>query len=172
MNKIKYTLLISALFAMMAFSYACAAEDSSEASSDGGSNTLQQVLDRGMLKCGVNDNLAGFGVVAADGSFSGFDIDFCKAVAAAILGDSGKVEYTPTTASNRFEALGSGEIDLLIRNTTWTASRDRELKQDFTAATFYDGQGMMVYVDSGYNSIDDMEGATICVLQGLSLIHI
>ncbi|MFL2673554.1 MAG: amino acid ABC transporter substrate-binding protein [Dehalococcoidia bacterium] len=166
MNKIKYTLLISALFAMMAFSYACAAEDSSEASSDGGSNTLQQVLDRGMLKCGVNDNLAGFGVVAADGSFSGFDIDFCKAVAAAILGDSGKVEYTPTTASNRFEALGSGEIDLLIRNTTWTASRDRELKQDFTAATFYDGQGMMVYVDSGYNSIDDMEGATICVLQG------
>ena len=129
-------------------------------------STLEEVLERGSLKCGVNDNLTGFGVLTSAGSFEGFDIDYCKAVAAAILGDASKVEYVPLTASARFEALGSEEIDLLIRNTTWTASRDRDLGNDFTATTFYDGQGMMVYADSGYKTIEDMAGATICVLQG------
>ena len=129
-------------------------------------STLETVLNRGTLKCGVNDNLTGFGVLTSDGTFEGFDVDYCKAVAAAILGDASKVEYVPLTASARFEALGAGEIDLLIRNTTWTASRDRDLANDFTATTFYDGQGMMVYADSGYQTIEDMEGATVCVLQG------
>jgi general L-amino acid transport system substrate-binding protein len=129
-------------------------------------STLETVLNRGTLKCGVNDNLTGFGVLTAAGTFEGFDVDYCKAVAAAILGDASKVEYVPLTASARFEALGAGEIDLLIRNTTWTASRDRDLANDFTATTFYDGQGMMVYADSGYQTIEDMEGATVCVLQG------
>tara|TARA_B100000586_G_C20106347_1_gene427535 strand:+ start:281 stop:1360 length:1080 start_codon:yes stop_codon:yes gene_type:complete len=165
MKNFKSLLVLFSLVSFAAFSFACASEDDSASTASSGS-TLEQVLERGTLKCGVNDNLTGFGVVTPSGAFEGFDIDFCKAVAAAVLGDSSKVEYTPTTASNRFEALGSGEIDLLIRNTTWTASRDRELAQDFTVATFYDGQGMMVYADSGYNSIDDMEGATVCVLQG------
>jgi general L-amino acid transport system substrate-binding protein len=129
-------------------------------------STLKTIQDRGMLKCGVNDNLTGFGVLTSGGSFEGFDIDYCKAVAAAILGDASKVEYVPLTASARFEALGSGEIDMLVRNTTWTASRDRDLGNDFTATTFYDGQGMMVYADSGYKTIEDMDGATVCVLQG------
>ena len=129
-------------------------------------STLKTVQDRGTLKCGVNDNLTGFGVLTSGGTFEGFDIDYCKAVAAAILGDASKVEYVPLTASARFEALGSGEIDMLVRNTTWTASRDRDLANDFTATTFYDGQGMMVYADSGYKTIEDMAGATVCVLQG------
>ena len=167
MKKLKLSLFTAALLSMTVFSLACAEEEVvavEETVSE--MNTLETIIDRGMLKCGVNDNLTGFGVVTSDGSFEGFDIDFCKAVAAAILGDSAKVEYTPLTAAARFEALGAGEIDLLIRNTTWTASRDRELEQDFTVTTFYDGQGMMVYADSGYDSIDDMEGATVCVLQG------
>ena len=116
-------------------------------------STLTTILERGELVCGVNDNLTGFGVVNSAGEFEGFDIDFCKAVAAAILGDSSKVEYVPLTASARFEALAAEEIDLLIRNTTWTASRDRDLGNDFTAATFYDGQGMMVKASSGYDTI-------------------
>ncbi len=168
MKKLKFSLFTAALLSMTVFSLACAEDEEVVAVEETVSemNTLETIIDRGMLKCGVNDNLTGFGVVTSDGSFEGFDIDFCKAVAAAILGDSTKVEYTPLTAAARFEALGAGEIDLLIRNTTWTASRDRELEQDFTVTTFYDGQGMMVYADSGYDSIDDMEGATVCVLQG------
>jgi general L-amino acid transport system substrate-binding protein len=165
MNKFRSLMILFGLVSLVVFSFACTSDTASDSGSSDG-NTLETVLDRGVLKCGVNDNLTGFGVVTPSGAFEGFDIDFCKAFAAAILGDSSKVEYTPLTAAARFEALGSGEIDVLIRNTTWTASRDRELEQDFTVATFYDGQGMMVYSDSGYNSIDDMEGATICVLQG------
>ena len=141
-------------------------EEVASSAADSAGNTLDVVIERGLVKCGVNNNLTGFGVLKADGSFDGFDIDFCKAVAAAVLGDSSKVEYVPLTASARFEALGSGEIDLLIRNTTWTSSRDRDLGNDFTATTFYDGQGMMVYADSGYKTIEDMKDTTVCVLQG------
>ena len=163
----KKTLLIClSLIISYSFLIGCQAEEESETSSATSGSTLDVVKERGELKCGVNDNLTGFGVVMPDGSFEGFDIDYCKAIAAAILGDSSKVEYVPLTASARFTALGSGEIDVLIRNTTWTASRDRELAQDFTATTFYDGQGMMVYADSGYKTIEDMSGATVCVLQG------
>ena len=157
---------IISLFSVLFVLAACSDESTSSGSSDASSNTLEVIKDRGTLNCGVNDNLTGFGVVTPDGSFEGFDIDFCKAIAAAILGDASKVEYTPLTASARFEALGSGEVDVLIRNTTWTASRDRDLGNDFTAPTFYDGQGMMVYADSGYDSIESMSGATVCVLQG------
>lgn len=146
---------------------ACSSEDeSSGASNSSSGSTLTTILERGELVCGVNDNLTGFGVVNSAGEFEGFDIDFCKAVAAAILGDSSKVEYVPLTASARFEALAANEIDLLIRNTTWTASRDRDLGNDFTVPTFYDGQGMMVKASSGYDSIESMAGTTVCVLQG------
>ena len=138
---------ILSLFAVLFVLAACSDESTSSGSSEASSNTLEVIKDRGTLNCGVNDNLTGFGVVTPDGAFEGFDIDFCKAIAAAILGDASKVEYTPLTASARFEALGSGEVDVLIRNTTWTASRDRDLGNDFTAPTFYDGQGMMVYAD-------------------------
>jgi general L-amino acid transport system substrate-binding protein len=160
----KTIVILSLLFSMFVI-FACTAEETSS-NSGSGSNTLATIIDRGELVCGVNDNLTGFGVVNSAGQFEGFDIDFCKAVAAAILGDAGKVEYVPLTASARFEALAANEIDILIRNTTWTASRDRDLGNDFTAPTFYDGQGMMVKASSGYDSIEAMEGATVCVLQG------
>jgi general L-amino acid transport system substrate-binding protein len=137
------------------------------APSDGGAQpapggaTLAAVQQRGALRCGVNEAVPGFGFVEADGSFSGFDIDFCKAVAAAVLGDADAVEYVALTAAQRFTALQSGEIDVLIRNTTWTASRDGGEGATFLHTTFYDGQGMMVKADSGITSIDDM-GGTRC----------
>ena len=128
--------------------------------------TLGDVQDRGRLVCGVNDGVPGFGFLEPDGSSSGFDVDFCRALAAAVLGDSEAVDFVILTAAARFEALSAGEIDVLIRNTTWTQSRDADLNATFATITFYDGQGMMVRVADGFDSIDDMEGATICVLKG------
>ncbi|MGY6501699.1 MAG: amino acid ABC transporter substrate-binding protein [Acidimicrobiales bacterium] len=131
-----------------------------------GEGILAQVRDRGTVRCGVNDAVPGFGFVDEDGEFSGFDIDYCRAIAAAVLGDSEAVEYIPLTAPQRFTALQGGEIDVLVRNTTWTATRDGAEGADFATITFYDGQGMMVRSDSGFSSIDDMDGASICVLSG------
>ncbi|HEB66072.1 MAG TPA: amino acid ABC transporter substrate-binding protein [Chloroflexi bacterium] len=131
-----------------------------------GGNTLQTVKDRGKLICGVNSAVPGFGFLNEDGSFSGFDVDFCKALAAAIFGDPGKVEYRPLTAKERFTALQTGEIDVLIRNTTWTLTRDTELGANFTATTFYDGQGFIVRKESGIKTLEDLNGATICVGAG------
>ena len=133
---------------------------------DATGNTLADVIARGSLICGVNDGVPGFGFLEADGSSSGFDVEFCRAVAAAVLGDADAVEYVILTAAARFEALAAGEIDVLIRNTTWTQSRDGDLKGTFATTTFYDGQGMMVRVADGIASIDDMAGTTVCVLQG------
>ena len=132
----------------------------------GGDSTLATVQSRGTLNCGVNDAVPGFGFVDADGNFSGFDIDYCKAVAAAVLGDAEAVNYVPLTAQQRFTALQSGEIDVLIRNTTWTATRDGSEGATFATTTFYDGQGMMVRADSGIGAIEDMAGTSICVLSG------
>lgn len=127
---------------------------------------LGDVQARGMLRCGVNDAVPGFGFVDADGNFSGFDVDYCRAVAAAVLGDSEAVEFIPLTAQQRFTALQSGEVDVLIRNTTWTASRDGGEAATFLTTTFYDGQGMMVRADSGITDIEGLEGSAICVLSG------
>jgi general L-amino acid transport system substrate-binding protein len=127
---------------------------------------LAAVQDRGVLNCGVNNAVPGFGSVDADGVAVGFDIDFCKAVAAAVLDDPEAVEYVALTAQQRFTALQSGEIDVLIRNTTFTSSRDGTEGSTFLTTTFYDGQGMMVTADSGFTSIDDMTDTSICVLSG------
>ncbi|GAB4536238.1 MAG: amino acid ABC transporter substrate-binding protein [Anaerolineales bacterium] len=129
-------------------------------------NTLQQVKDRGKLVCGVNSSVPGFGFLDENGNFSGFDVDFCKALAAAIFGDPSKVEFRPLTAKERFTALQTGEIDVLIRNTTWTLTRDTELGTNFTATTFYDGQGFIVRKDSGITQLEELDGATICVGAG------
>ena len=134
--------------------------------SDDSEGTLQTVLDRGELKCGVKDTQPGFGNLEDDGTYSGFDVEFCKAVAAAVLGDSSKVEYVPASAADRFELLASGEIDVLIRTTTRTFGRDVDLNGQFAVTTFYDGQGMMVKTDSGISSLEDMDGATVCVTTG------
>ncbi len=129
-------------------------------------DTLAAVQARGVLNCGVNGSLPGFSGLEEDGSFSGFDVDYCRAVAAATLGDGNAVEFIPLTAPQRFDALAAGEIDVLIRNTTWTVSRDTALGNNFTATTFYDGQGFMVRNDSGIGSVNDLDGASICVGTG------
>ena len=133
---------------------------------DGGGNLLAEVQDRGTLRCGVNDAVPGFGFQDEAGEFQGFDIDFCRVIAAAVLGDAEAVEYRPLTAEQRFTALQAREIDVLVRNTTQTASRDGTEGARFLYTTFYDGQGMMVRADSGYESLEDMDGETICVLSG------
>jgi general L-amino acid transport system substrate-binding protein len=130
-------------------------------------NTLPIVRDRGTLKCGGNQSVPGFGYINPDtNEFEGFDIDYCHAVAAAVLGDASAVEIRPTTANERFPVLQSGEIDVLIRNTTWTISRDTSLGFNFAPTTFYDGQGMMVRKDSGITTLQGLEGGTICVQSG------
>lgn len=130
------------------------------------SDRLQAVKDRGTLRCGVNSAVPGFGNLNEAGEFEGFDVDFCKALAAAIFNDPNAVEYRPLTAAERFTALQTNEVDVLIRNTTWTLTRDVELGTDFGPTTFYDGQGMMVRRESGFASLSDMDGATVCVLSG------
>jgi general L-amino acid transport system substrate-binding protein len=130
-------------------------------------NTLQTVQDRGTLKCGGNQSVPGFGYINPDtNEFEGFDIDYCKVVAAAVLGDASAFEIRPTTANERFPVLQTGEVDVLIRNTTWTISRDTDLGFDFAPTTFYDGQGMMVRKADGIESLEDLEGGTICVQSG------
>jgi general L-amino acid transport system substrate-binding protein len=132
----------------------------------GGGNLLAQVQERGTLNCGVNDAVPGFGVSTEGGEFEGFDIDYCRVVAAAVLGDPNAVEFMPLTAEQRFTALQSGEIDVLIRNTTWTSSRDGSEGARFLHTTYYDGQGMMVKADSDFQELADLGGATVCVLSG------
>jgi general L-amino acid transport system substrate-binding protein len=127
---------------------------------------LAEVQSRGTLLCGVNNAVPGFGFVDAAGEHTGFDIDFCRAIAAGVLGDPAAVEFVDLTAEQRFTALQSGEIDVLVRNTTFTSSRDGGLAATFLTTTFYDGQGMMVAADSGFTSIDDMTDTNICVLSG------
>ena len=147
---------------------AAATDDVEVTQSSGG--RLAAVKAAGVLECGGNDTLPGFGIIDADGSFSGFDIDFCKVIAAAVLGDSEAVNVTPLVAAQRFPTLQSGEIDVLIRNTTWTASRDGAEQANFLQTTFFDGQGFMVRADSGIASIADASNTTICVLTGTTTL--
>ena len=128
--------------------------------------TLKAVKDRGMLNCGSNGTLAGFGLPDAQGNWTGLDVEFCRAVAAAVLGDAKKVKFVPLTAKDRFTALQSGEVDVLARNTTWTSSRDTSLGLNFTGVNYYDGQGFMVRKALKVNSALELNGASVCVQQG------
>jgi general L-amino acid transport system substrate-binding protein len=128
--------------------------------------TLKAVKDRGMLNCGANGTLAGFGLPDAQGKWTGLDVDFCRAIAAAVLNDSEKVKYVPLSAKDRFTALQSGEVDVLARNTTWTSSRDTSLGLNFTGVNYYDGQGFMVRKALKVNSALELNGASVCVQQG------
>ena len=133
----------------------------------GGGPTYQQVVDRGVLRCAGNQSVPGFGYINPDtNEFEGFDIDFCRAVAAAVLGDANAIEVRPTTANERFPVLQAGEVDVLFRNTTWTISRDTSLGLEFGPTTFYDGQGMMVRAADGITTLEDLDGGTICVQSG------
>jgi general L-amino acid transport system substrate-binding protein len=128
---------------------------------------LDAIRSRGSLICGVAANgLAGFMVVDSQGRWTGIDIDVCRAVAAAIFGDAEKVKYVPLSGQQRFTALQSGEVDMLSNNTTWTLTRDSALGLDFTAVTYYDGQGFMVHKKLGVKSARELNGASICVPSG------
>lgn len=128
--------------------------------------TLDDVKAAGELKCGVTTGLVGFAAPDANGAWKGFDVDFCRAVAAAVIGDPEKVQFTPTTGKTRFTALASGEVDVLARNTTWTFSRDVDLKFTFVGVNYYDGQGFLVPKELGVASAKDLDGATVCIQTG------
>jgi general L-amino acid transport system substrate-binding protein len=138
-------------------------EDVAAVTGEGG--TLQSVLDAGVVRCGVNGQLNGFSLNEG-GEYTGIDADYCKGLAAAVLGDPEAVEWVDLTAETRFTALQSGEVDVLIRNGTWTASRDGELGLDWTVTNYYDGQGMLVNGDDPAEAVEDMDGYLVCVQTG------
>jgi len=127
---------------------------------------LDTVKERGQLICGVEGNIPGFSFVDQSGSYSGIDVDVCKAVAAALFNDPNAVEYRNLDSTERFTALTGGEVDMLSRNTTWTLSRDTSVGLEFAPTTFYDGQGMMVRQNSGIQSLSDFQGKSVCVETG------
>jgi general L-amino acid transport system substrate-binding protein len=128
--------------------------------------TLDDVKAKGFVQCGSNTGLAGFGSPNDAGDWSGFDVDLCRAVAAAIFDDPKAVKFSPLSAKERFTALQSGEVDLLVRNSTWTISRDTSLGLDFVSVNYYDGQGFMVRKDLGVSSALQLSGASVCVQTG------
>ena len=130
--------------------------------------TLDDVKAKGFVQCGVNTALAGFSAPDDKGEWTGLDVDFCRAVAAAIFGDGTKVKFTPLSAKDRFTALQSGEVDILSRNTTWTISRDTALGLNFAGVTYFDGQGFMINAQKlpGVNSTLQLSGASVCVQSG------
>ena len=149
--------------------------NSGEGNNSGGENTeqsassnsrLNAVKDRGSLVCGVNGQLPGFSFVDESGEYSGMDVDVCRAVAAALFDDPSQVEFRDLSAQERFTAVQSGEVDFLSRNTTWTLSRDTSVGMEFAPTTFYDGQGLLVTEASGIESIEDLDGKSVCVLSG------
>ena len=130
---------------------------------------LATVQARGVLKCGVSGSATAFSEQQADGSFTGFDVDYCRYIAAAVLGDSEAVEYTALTAAERFTAVQTGSVDVLIRNTTWTQSRDTDVGMDFAPTTYYDGQQVMAREGAGFSAssqLTDLEGAVVCTNAG------
>ncbi len=150
----KWTFAIAAVFALIAMTATSALS---------ASITLKSIKDRGALKCGITQALAGFAFADKQGKWKGFDVDFCRALAAAL---GVEVKFIPTSAKERFPALQSGEVDVLFRNTTWTVSRDTRLGFDFAGVNYYDGQGFMVRKNSGIKSAKDLDGATVCVNAG------
>jgi len=152
MKKISSTVMLASALAVSAGSVSAA--------------TLDDVIGKGHVQCGVSQGLPGFSNFDDKGNWSGVDVDICRAVAAAIFGDDSKVKYTPLSAKERFTALQSGEIDVLSRNTTWTATRDTALGLNFAGVNYYDGQGFMVRSDLGVNSALELSGASICTNTG------
>lgn len=141
-------------------------DDAAPAAAAGEGETVAAVRDRGSMICGISGTLPGFSIIEDDGSISGMDWDYCRAVAAAVFGDSEAVEGRASTGTDRFPRLQNGEFDMLARNTTWTISRDTSLGFNFAPVTFYDGQGMMVRAETGFETLEDLEGGSICVGKG------
>ncbi|MFT6916732.1 MAG: general L-amino acid transport system substrate-binding protein [Motiliproteus sp.] len=129
-------------------------------------STLESVKDKGYVQCGVSTGLAGFSSPDEEGNWQGMDVDVCRAIAAATLGDATKVKFIPLTAKERFTALQSGEIDVLSRNTTWTQTRDTTLGLNFAGVNYYDGQGFMVKKTLGVKNASELDGAAVCISSG------
>jgi len=158
-------LVITSILIMLAiFATACQTSETTTAPSGYGA-MVKAIKDRGKVVCGSRTDLAGFGELDADGRNVGFDIDLCRGIAAALLGDPDAVEFVPLSAAERGPALQTGEVDVLSRNATWTSTRDAQWG-NFTHVWFYDGQGYMVPVASGITEIEQMDGATVCVTSG------
>src|SRR5437762_10328691 len=136
------------------------------AASAASAQTLNAIKTRGMVNCGANGTLGGFGLPDAQGNWTGLDVDFCRALAAAIFNDPTKVKFVALTAQNRFTALQSGDVDVLARNTTWTSARDTSLGLNFTGINYYDGQGFLVRKSLKLNSTLELGDAAVCVQQG------
>ena len=133
-----------------------------------GSATIDAIVKRGELVCGVAGATAGFSLPDSQGVMRGIDADSCRTVAAAILGDAKKIKFVPTTTTNRFTALQSGEVDMLYRSTTWTLGREGNLGTLFASINFYDGTGFLVKASTGVKSVKELDGATVCVQPGTS----
>ena len=177
MPKIRTKLLTLslAMAALVLFAAACSSDDDDSsptttaapaAAPAPSGSLLDTVRERGEVICGVRDALPGFAIVDASGNYSGFDIEFCRVVAAGVLGDADAVDFRPLQTADRFTALQSREVDVLIRNTTWTATRDGTEGSNFLFTTLYDGQGFIVPADSGITSLEELDGANICVATG------
>ena len=155
----KYVKQLTSLVAMVAVLFAFTTETMAAKKS----KTLKNTQKKGFVRCGVSQGLPGFSNADAAGNWTGIDVDVCRAVAAAVLGDANKVKFTPLSAKERFTALTSGEIDILARNTTWTLSRDADIGLTFVGVNFYDGQGFMVRKDSGITSTSQFKnGISAC----------
>ena len=152
MKKITSTFLLASVLAVSANTASAA--------------TLDDVVGKGFVQCGVSQGLPGFSAFDDKGNWSGVDVDVCRAVAAAIFGDDGAVKFTPLSAKERFTALQSGEVDVLSRNTTWTATRDTALGLNFAGVNYYDGQGFMVPTSLGIKSAKELDGAAVCTNTG------
>jgi len=156
----KYLKQLTSLVAVVAVLFAFTTESMAAKKS----KTLKNTQKKGFVRCGVSQGLPGFSNADASGNWTGVDVDVCRAVAAAVLGDANKVKFTPLSAKERFTALTSGEIDILSRNTTWTLSRDADIGLTFVGVNFYDGQGFMVRKSSGITSTSDFKsGLSACV---------
>lgn len=129
-------------------------------------DTLDSIKKKGVLSCGVSTGIAGFSATDSSGKWKGLDVDMCQAVSSAVFGDPSKVKYVPLTAKERFTALQSGEIDMLSRSTTWTATRDTSLGLNFVGVNYYDGQGFLISKSLGINSAKELDGATFCIQAG------
>ncbi|MEM7648362.1 MAG: amino acid ABC transporter substrate-binding protein [Cyanobacteria bacterium P01_A01_bin.70] len=140
--------------------------DGAETTAADGGSRLDAVIARGQLVCGVDGGIPGFSFVDEGGTYSGLDVDVCRAVAAALFDDPDAVEYRRLDSTERFTALSGGEVDMLSRNTTWTVSRDTQVGMEFAPTTFYDGQGMMVRTDAGIATLEDFGGKAVCVETG------
>ncbi len=158
--------LLAVTAALAAGSFAALAQTPAPAPASAQKGTLDHVRAKGFVQCGVTTGLAGFAAPDSQGVWKGLDVDFCRAIAAAVFGDASKVRYTPTTAVARFPALQSGEVDLLARNTTWTMVRDTTLGFNFAGVNYYDGQGFMVPKKLNVKSAKQLNGATVCVQPG------